>query len=89
MSILSPQIEHVREIIRDDGGRIEQIYNYLIYSFDEPPLVTARTYLDDCARVIVMRPGPIDDWIMDYLKERFWQIDQWGKDSYMTIWPHD
>jgi len=82
---LPPTIEHVRDIIRDDAGGIEQIYNHLIYRFERSDVI-ARTYLDQPDVVSIMSPGPIDAESLGYLQERFWRIDQLGREGYVTIW---
>lgn len=81
----APTIQHQREIIRDDDGAILQIYNHLIYRFDNPDVV-ARAYLDEPERVSILTRGEVPDNIISYLKDRFWQIDQLGSDGYVTLW---
>ena len=78
-------IEHVRDIIHDDDGRIEQIYNHLIYRFADAG-VLARTYLDEPDKVSIMSSGAVPDEVLAYLKERFWRIDRLGGEGYVTIW---
>jgi hypothetical protein len=80
-----PTIEHIRELIRDDEGGIEQTYNHLIYRFEESGII-ARAYLDDPDTVSILKAGPVPDPVLDYLKDRFWRIDQLGAQGYRTIW---
>ncbi|MGY2734557.1 hypothetical protein [Sphingomonas sp. UYP23] len=78
-------IEHIREILWNDDGGIAEIYNHLIYRFEESGIM-ARAYLDDPDTVSIMEVGPVPDSVLAYLKDRFWRIDQIGAQGYRTIW---
>lgn len=80
-----PSIEHIREILWNDDGGIAEIYNHLIYRFEESGII-ARAYLDDPDKVSIMEVGPVPDPVLAYLKDRFWRIDQIGAQGYRTIW---
>lgn len=80
-----PTIEHVRDIILGEDGGIEQIYNHLIYRFAGSGLL-ARAYFDEPDKVSIMSGGKVPDEVLTYLKDRFWQIDQLGREGYVTIW---
>jgi hypothetical protein len=80
-----PTIEHIRDIIWDDDGGIEQIYNHLIYRFVSLDIL-ARVYLDEPDKVSILTCGAVPEAVLRYLKDRFWQIDQLGGEGYRTIW---
>lgn len=80
-----PTIEHVRDIIHGDDGRIEQIYNHLVYRFTKEGVV-ARAYLDEPDKVSIMSGGDVPDAVLDYFKDRFWQIDRIGRSGYVMLW---
>ncbi|WP_156358388.1 hypothetical protein [Sphingobium sp. Leaf26] len=90
MTLAPPDIEHRRDLIYDDDGKeVAQIYNHLIYSFGKPTQLVARAYLDTPDSVAIMQSGVIPDDLMDYLKDRFWVIEQLGRDGYKVIWQYD
>ncbi|MEG3177223.1 hypothetical protein U1872_13350 [Sphingomonas sp. RB3P16] len=80
-----PTIEHIRDVLWDDEGGVAEIYNHLIYRFEASGII-ARAYLDDPDKVSIMEVGPVPDPVLDYLKDRFWRIDQIGAQGYRTIW---
>lgn len=82
---VSTAIEHIRDIVVDEAGQIEQIYNHLIYRFEEGATV-ARAYLDEPDKVSILSSGDIPDAVIGYLQDRFWQIDRLGPKGYQTIW---
>ena len=86
MTLVPPVIEHHRDVVRDEAGDVDQLYSYLIYRFGEPSPILARAYLDESDKVAVMSPGPVPGAVLDYLKQRFWQIDQLGADGYHRLW---
>lgn len=83
-SHMTPSIAHLVDTIRDKDGSVCEEYNYLVYTFGEPPVASARAYLDDVRRVALY--GEATPAIMVYLQERFMQIDRLGKTGYETTW---
>ncbi len=81
---MTPSIAHLVDTIRDDDGSVSEDYNYLVYTFGDPPVASARTYLDDIRRVAIY--GEATPPVMAYLQERFERIDRLGKAGYETIW---
>lgn len=79
-----PVITHLRDLVTDADGQIEQDYRYLVYDFGDDMI--ARAYFDTSDRVSVMRPGPVPDAMFAYLRARFDVIDQLGPKGYQTIW---
>ena len=45
--IVPPAIEHRCDVIEDADGKVEQVYNHLIYRFGDAAVVVARAYLDE------------------------------------------
>lgn len=86
-AFLPPMIEHRRDVIEDASGAVEQVYNHLIYCFGEPPVATARAYLDEPGKVALLGTDAPPAEVLGYLRERFDRIDQLGRDGYRTIWP--
>lgn len=79
-----PVITHLRDLVTDANGQIEQDYRYLVYDFGDDMI--ARAYFDTPDRVSVMRPGAVPDAMFAYLRARFDVIDQLGPKGYQTIW---
>ncbi|WP_313535927.1 hypothetical protein [Sphingomonas sp.] len=79
-----PVIVHLRDLVRDQTGLVEEDYNYLVYDFGDD--LIARAYLDTPHRVAVMRRGPVPEAMLAYLRARFDVIDQLGPTGYQTIW---
>ena len=89
-------IEHRCEEILS-GGKLEQIYNYIIYHFErEGAYFLARTYLDDIRTVSLhgpfetratMRPtnGCFDEAVLAYLKRRFRNVQTLRDGGYAPI----
>lgn len=80
----TPAIVHLRDVITDDAGQVEQDYNYLVYDFGGDMI--ARAYLDTPHRVSVLRQEPVPEPVLAYLRARFDSIDQLGPQGYETIW---
>lgn len=80
----TPAITHLRDLVTDDAGQVEQDYNYLVYDFGDDMI--ARAYLDTSHRVAVMRAGPVPEAVLAYLRARFDVIDQLGPTGYQSIW---
>jgi len=84
MSAEDPIILHLRDVIRDEDGQMEQDYNYLVYDFGGDMI--ARAYLDTFDKVSILRPGPVPEAVLAYLRARFDVINQLGRDGYTMIW---
>jgi hypothetical protein len=82
--VTEPVITHLRDRITDADGQIEQDYRYLVYDFGDDMI--ARTYFDTFEKVSVLRPGPVPEPVLAYLRARFDVIDQLGRQGYETIW---
>ena len=87
MTTLPPIIEHIREIIQNDDGGIEQIYNHLIYRFGDPVVVVARAYFYEPNTVAVITGTPLPNEVRTYLQDRFDVISELGASgTYETVW---
>jgi hypothetical protein len=62
---------------------VEQVYNYLIYRWDRPPL-TARAYLDEPATVSILTGEPTPE-ILGYLRDRYGRIQRLGRAGYELV----
>lgn len=84
-----------------DGDRLQQRYNYLVYTFDAEGLhYWARAYFDEIDEVSLFGPfeneartvqlaKPLNPDILDYLKRRFRSISVLGAEGYEEIWNRD
>lgn len=91
------QIEHLVEVIGSDG-QIDQIYNYLVYKFqDSSAYVWARAYLDDMGTVSIYGPfksetdlTPVENSslahsVIEYMKMRYPNLQTLGASGYVKI----
>jgi hypothetical protein len=73
------------------GGKVEQDYRFVTYSFTgKAGNVHATMYLDDTRRIRITEPiysQPIPEPVMHYLSRRFQIIEQLGgSNGYVQIW---
>jgi hypothetical protein len=79
---VNPSIAHHVDLVEIEGV-VEQVYNYLIYSWTDPD-VTARAYLDDIHVVSILSGEPTPP-IMDYLRQRYAVIQRLERHGYVVV----
>jgi len=91
------QIEHLVDVLGSDG-QIDQVYNYLVYRFqDNGAYIWARAYLDDIGTISIYGPfnsdtdlTPVENsslmnGVIDYMKIRYADLQAFGENGYVKI----